>query len=66
MHLDTHIKFVQYIKLAVQECGLGAEWVRSPRLTLAGAEREAILKVIHDAINNRPQIPASWKPGTWK
>lgn len=65
MHLDTHIKFVQYIKLAVQECGLGAEWVRSPRLTLAGAEREAILKVIHDAINNRPQIPASWKPGTW-
>src|SRR5262245_63901945 len=27
LHLDTHPKFVQYIKLAVQECGLGAEWV---------------------------------------
>ena len=24
LHLDTHVKFVQYIKLAIQECGLGA------------------------------------------
>ena len=23
LHLDTHVKFVQYIKLCVQECGLG-------------------------------------------
>jgi 4-hydroxy-tetrahydrodipicolinate synthase len=29
LHLDTHPKFVQYIKLAVQECGLGREWVRA-------------------------------------
>ena len=29
LHLDTHVKFVQYIKLAIQECGLGAEWVRA-------------------------------------
>jgi 4-hydroxy-tetrahydrodipicolinate synthase len=43
LHLDTHTKFVQYIKLAVQECGLGREWVRPPRLPLVGAERERIL-----------------------
>jgi 4-hydroxy-tetrahydrodipicolinate synthase len=57
LHLDTHPKFVQYIKLAVQECGLGSETVRAPRLPLAGAEREAILKVIHDGIRNRPKVP---------
>jgi 4-hydroxy-tetrahydrodipicolinate synthase len=57
LHLDVHVKFVQYIKLAVQECGLGSEWVRAPRLTLTGAERKAVLKVIHDGIANRPKIP---------
>jgi 4-hydroxy-tetrahydrodipicolinate synthase len=57
LHLDTHTKFVQYIKLAVQECGLGSEWVRAPRLPLAGAEREMILKVIHEGIAKRPRLP---------
>lgn len=57
LHLDTHVKFVQYIKLAVQECGLGSEWVRSPRLTLAGEERKRVLKVIHDGIAAQPSIP---------
>lgn len=56
-HLDTHVKFVQYIKLCVQECGLGAEWVRAPRLPLAGAERKAVLKIIHDGIAARPKLP---------
>jgi len=57
LHLDVHTKFVQYIKLAVQECGLGVEWVRAPRLPLVGAEREAVLKIIHDGIAARPKIP---------
>lgn len=57
LHLDVHVKFVQYIKLAVQECGLGAEWVRAPRLTLLGEERKRVLKIIHDGIRNRPKIP---------
>jgi len=57
LHLDTHTKFVQYIKLAVQEAGLGAEWVRPPRLPLAGQERKRILKIIHDGIAGRPKIP---------
>jgi 4-hydroxy-tetrahydrodipicolinate synthase len=57
MHLDVHVKFVQYIKLAVQECGLGKEWTRAPRLPLAGAERKAVLKVIHDTLANAPKAP---------
>ncbi len=57
LHLDVNIKFVQYIKLCVQECGLGAEWVRAPRTVLKGAERKAVLKVIHDGIANRPKLP---------
>jgi 4-hydroxy-tetrahydrodipicolinate synthase len=57
LHLDVHVKFVQYIKLAVQECGLGTEWVRAPRLTLTGPERKAVLKIIHDGIASRPRIP---------
>jgi dihydrodipicolinate synthase/N-acetylneuraminate lyase len=56
LHLDVHTKFVQYIKLAVQECSLGREWVRAPRLPLVGAERKQVLKVIHDGIANRPKI----------
>jgi 1-pyrroline-4-hydroxy-2-carboxylate deaminase len=54
--LDTHVKFVQYIKLAVQEAGLGSEWVRGPRLPLAGGERERVLTIIRRALANRPSL----------
>ncbi len=54
LHLDTHVKLVQYIKLAVQECGYGSERTRAPRLPLAGEERERILKIIRDGIATRP------------
>jgi 4-hydroxy-tetrahydrodipicolinate synthase len=57
LHLDTHVKFVQYIKLAVQETGMGSEWVRAPRLPLIGAERQQILKIIHEGIMTRPKLP---------
>lgn len=59
LHLDTNVKFVQYIKLAVQEAGLGSEWVRAPRLTLSGKERQEVLKIIHQGIDTRPKIPKS-------
>ena len=59
MKLDTHPKFVQYIKLAVQEAGLGSEWVRELRLPLAGSERTAVLGIIRSALANRPAIPRS-------
>ncbi|MHA3772994.1 dihydrodipicolinate synthase family protein [Verrucomicrobiota bacterium sgz303538] len=57
LHLDTHPKFVQYIKLAVQECGLGAEWTRAPRLPLVGEERKQVLQIIRNGIKNRPKLP---------
>ena len=57
LHLDVSTKFVQYLKLAVQECGLGKEYVRAPRLPLAGDERKRVLKIIHDGIAKRPKIP---------
>jgi 4-hydroxy-tetrahydrodipicolinate synthase len=58
LHLDTHIKLVQYIKLAMAEVGLGSEMVRAPRLPLVGAERESILAIIRRAIQTRPRIPS--------
>ena len=58
LHLDTHVKLVQYIKLAVQECGFGSEVVRAPRLPLAGEEREHVLGVIRQAMRTRPTTAA--------
>src|SRR5262245_8103124 len=55
LHLDTHVKLVQHIKLASAECGYGTELCRPPRLPLAGAEREQVLKLIRAAIATRPK-----------
>jgi len=55
LHLDTHVKLVQYIKLAVAECGLGSELTRAPRLPLVGQERERILAIIRRGIETRPK-----------
>jgi len=55
LHLDTHPKLVQYIKLAAKECGFGSEMVRAPRLPLEGDERERILGIIRHGISTRPQ-----------
>jgi 1-pyrroline-4-hydroxy-2-carboxylate deaminase len=57
LHLDTHVKFVQYIKLCVQETGLGNEWCRAPRTTLKGPERKAVLEIIRKGIANAPKVP---------
>jgi dihydrodipicolinate synthase/N-acetylneuraminate lyase len=54
LHLDTRIKLVQYIKLAMAERGFGSEMVRAPRLPLVGEERKEILAVIREAIRTRP------------
>jgi dihydrodipicolinate synthase/N-acetylneuraminate lyase len=56
LHLDTKIKLVQYIKLAMAETGLGSETVRAPRLPLVGQEREAILGVIRQALATRQPL----------
>jgi 4-hydroxy-tetrahydrodipicolinate synthase len=54
LHLDTHVKLVQYIKLAMAETGLGSETVRAPRLPIVGKEREDVLAIIRRAIRARP------------
>jgi len=59
LHLDTHPKLVQYIKLAVAECGYGSELTRPPRLPLVGEEREQVLNIIRKAIETRPAAAAS-------
>ena len=58
LELDLHPKLVQYIKLAEAEAGLGTEYVRAPRLTLIGGERERVLAIIREGLANRPTLPA--------
>lgn len=56
LELDIHPKLVQYIKLAETQAGIGSEYVRAPRLTLTGEERDRVLKIINDGIASRPDI----------
>jgi 1-pyrroline-4-hydroxy-2-carboxylate deaminase len=56
LELDLHPKLVQYIKLAESEAGIGSEHVRAPRLTLAGDERNHILRIIREGIKTRPAL----------
>jgi len=57
LELDIHAKLVQYIKLAEAQTGIGSEYVRAPRLTLIGKERESILNIINRALATRPILP---------
>lgn len=56
LHLDTHVKLVQYIKLCMAEVGLGSEVTRAPRLTIEGDERERVLGIIRHALATRPTL----------
>ena len=49
-HLDTHVKLVQYIKLAENLVYGAPEWTRSPRLPLVGEERAFVTGTINAAI----------------
>lgn len=57
LELDIHTKLVQYIKLAETAEGIGSEYVRAPRLTLIGDERESVLHIISSALAVRPELP---------
>jgi 4-hydroxy-tetrahydrodipicolinate synthase len=50
LHLDTHPKLVQYIKLAMAETGRGTETVRAPRQPLTGDERREIIALVRHAV----------------
>src|SRR5690606_9713201 len=56
LHLDVAVKLVQYIKLANQLTGEGSEWVRPPRLTLIGEERQRVQQIVEHALATRPNL----------
>ncbi|HEY5598098.1 MAG TPA: dihydrodipicolinate synthase family protein [Kiloniellales bacterium] len=58
LHLDCHVKLVQYIKLAQAMAGLGSETVRAPRLPLAGDERQRIADIVQQALESRSSLAA--------
>lgn len=53
LRFDTVTKFVQLIKLAQAELGLGSPRVRPPRLELTGPEREDALALIRATLKKR-------------
>ena len=57
LELDIHPKLVQYIKLCEAKTGIGSEYVRAPRLVLAGEERKRIEGIIDAALAVRPALP---------
>lgn len=50
-HLDTHVKLVQYIKLAEHVVYGAPEWTRAPRLPLDAAERERVVRIVEAAVS---------------
>jgi 4-hydroxy-tetrahydrodipicolinate synthase len=58
LRMDTVPKFVQLIKLAQQEAGVGSARVRAPRMELTGAELEDARAVLKEAMGNRPRCDA--------
>ncbi|PWL30157.1 dihydrodipicolinate synthase family protein [uncultured Roseivirga sp.] len=57
LELDINPKLVQNIKLAEVATGIGTETVRPPRLPLQGAERDSVLSIIKEGVDNRPSLP---------
>jgi len=51
-HLDTHVKLVQYIKLAEHLVYGAPEWTRAPRLPLVGEERAHVVSTIQAAMRS--------------
>lgn len=54
LRMDTVPKFVQLIKLAQSEAGMGSTRVRPPRLELVGAELANARLIIREALATRP------------
>jgi 4-hydroxy-tetrahydrodipicolinate synthase len=54
--MDTVSKFVQLIKLAQLEVGMGNQRVRPPRLELIGEELRDARSIIRQALQNRPLL----------
>ncbi|WP_447642549.1 MULTISPECIES: dihydrodipicolinate synthase family protein [Chitinophagaceae] len=57
LEFDIKPKLVQYIKLVESYTGIGNEYVRAPRMRLAGKEREEAIATIEERLACRPQLP---------
>ncbi len=56
LHLDAEHDLVQSIKLAETIMGRGTEYVRLPRLPLAGARRAEVVAMVEEAAATRPAL----------
>ncbi len=54
LRFDTVPKFVQLIKLAQAEVGMGSERVRPPRRPIVGQERAAAVAILRERLAGRP------------
>ena len=52
-----HNYYCNATALSDPEAGLGTEYVRAPRLTLIGEERERVLGIIRKGLATRPVLP---------
>lgn len=59
LHLDAEHDLVQSIKLAETIMGRGTEYVRMPRLPLAGARRAQVVAMVEEAAATRPQLTSA-------
>ncbi|MHA6844536.1 dihydrodipicolinate synthase family protein [Ralstonia syzygii] len=57
-HLDTHVKLVQYIKLAENITAGYSEVVKAPRLALEGAERERVVAIVEKTLKDLKALAA--------
>jgi 1-pyrroline-4-hydroxy-2-carboxylate deaminase len=62
LRMDTVPKFIQLIKQAQQEAGVGCARVRAPRLELTGNELEETRAAIRFAQANRPAVAVASTP----
>jgi dihydrodipicolinate synthase/N-acetylneuraminate lyase len=63
LRMDTVPKFVQLIKLAQLEVGMGNARVRPPRLELAGEELRSARNIITQVLQSRPQMASQMASG---
>ena len=59
LHLDAEHDLVQSIKLAETIMGRGTEYVRLPRLPLAGARRAQVVAMVEEAAATRPILASA-------
>jgi 1-pyrroline-4-hydroxy-2-carboxylate deaminase len=65
LRMDTVPKFIQLIKQAQQELGVGSARVRPPRLQVAGEELAEVRAAVEHAKKTRPKMAPESTPFEW-